>query len=1097
MKKSVLALSVIAMTSLASYSQEKIEYYNSKEVIDKGNEKYYDGDYEEAYKEFIKINENDTAFYKAAFNAVLAASYMDHSDTVIDVCEKVLKTDIPSGDKWRFINAMAVAYMDKKDYNKSIEVLNDGLKEYPRNYLFYYNKAVCFEKKEMYEEAIVEYQNSIRYNPRSYKGHYKLGMLCAKMGQLTKAMLSMNMAITMNAGRKSSVNLLVKIEAVAKGEIEEEYKLAKFPEEEDFDELDLILKNKIALNKKYKYKSKLSFPFLPQTHMMMEKISYDPSNNGFWNQNYVRYFSELYKAGHFEGYSYTVCSAIKNDRIQKTVLKGKKRITNYLNWSKQNYQKMMNQRKVREGKKYVDNKLWHEGGYGFSIESDRTANGEITGDFKTYHDNGALSLKGTQGENGKGQGFWEYYYKNGNRKVSFTLVDNKLKGDRTIYYKNNTVKKVIPRDGDNIDGSITNYYPFEQVYSVVPFVNNLEEGDAQYYFRIGSKMYDVTYKEGKIQGSFKSYYANGQLINDMNYVDGKKDGEFKEYHKDGILATTGAFKEGERDGAWKWYHKNGKLKEEGQYKKGVLIGQWKEYNNKGIRVEEANYGETGKKTGVYREFDEEGNVEMELTYKGEEIIAYKYFDKKGNILSQGEKKRRELEIVGMHDNGKKSVSGKFYKAKRSGVWEYFDYNGIRTQKTIYDDKGRKEGMTTWYFTNGEVETIKHFKEGQEDGYYADFYKNGKMYAQGWFKEGNKEGRWEYYYSNGKVKNSAYYINGELNGNYDEFSVKGTLENRYRYFDGFLEEVISYDSTGKKEIYKTKLVKGEASPKLLFYNGKLANEFSYKGSVLHGVSKWYYGTGEKRIEGAYFSSDRTGKWTWYYRGGKLQSEGSYVDGDKDGEWKWYHENGQLETYGNYDRGSVEGMRKWYYPSGKLETESMYRNNKRHGATKYYDENGKVEGIRYYNEGVLIGYSYLGKDGKELAMIPFDARNGKLEMFYDNGKPSYVINFKEGYFEGEYLKYHYNGKLARKTVFENDNRTGAHVTFYSDGKPHEKFNYEYGNLSGIAEVFYKNGKLKSKENYYYGELYGWSEYYNENGTLKEKVLYENGQIVKVEK
>ena len=97
---------------------------------------------------------------------------------------------------------------------------------------------------------------------------------------------------------------------------------------------------------------------------------------------------------------------------------------------------------------------------------------------------------------------------------------------------------------------------------------------------------------------------------------------------------------------------------------------------------------------------------------------------------------------------------------------------------------------------------------------------------------------------------------------------------------------------------------------------------------------------------------------------------------------------------------------FYENGKKKFEKKYRNDERHGESIYYDETGQVQFIRYYDDGIMLGYSYHGKDGKPVKMIPFNNQNGTIEAFFPSGVKSYSSEYKDGFNQGLTIYYHSN-------------------------------------------------------------------------------------------
>jgi len=1094
MKKNRIAgCLILLLVGFANFGISQInteEYLTPLEIFDKAAEYYQNEEYDKALTTFLEVHYNDTAYFDSRSKALQCASAQEKYDTVIDICKEMLAVKKYNPMRETFMNSMGHALLQQEKNQEALDYLDGALKEFPKSYLLSYNRASALYEMEKYTECIEELQMTIRYNPRYYASHFKLGLICAQAGDLTKAALSMNMGLFLISTEDKAVNLISGLEAIYTGELGKEKIEVKYREEEDFDEIDLMLKNKVAENSKYKVKVKLPYNFIKHNHLIFETMEYDPELDAFWNQTYIRYFKEIYNKGEFANYSYLQSYKIDNPKTQAVIAKNISKLKTFITWAADRLTICMNERRVWDGEKYIDNNLKHIGAYGFNEEVQKK-NDIMVGPYKSFSSSGLVKSSGNIDDKGKVEGVWKYYNDDGILTTEANFIEGKIEGKHSTFYVNGSRRKVYDIKDDKLDSDIFSYYSFNQLYSKVPYDEDGEKhGDAEYYFKKGGVSHKITYDHGKINGDYIEYYSDGQLKVKVSYVNGKEEGKYLYYHENGKLNTEGFYENGMAVGHWKYMHDNGVLKEEGDLKSDFRIGIWQTFTENGKLSEETNYGETGKKTGIYKEFSLDGNLILELTYKGEEIISYVTYNSKGEVVSQKEKKKKELEFVDYYDNGKKRLEGNYYKGKYIGTWKYYNQYGTLTKELVYNDEGNLEGTCKWYFDNGQIETLKIFKDGVIDGYFVDYYRKGNIFKHGWVKDGESVGLWEYFYRNGTLKSTKYFIEGEQHGDVVYYNEKGKLSEITHYFYGNYEGVSTYDTLGNESAYYP-LVDGSAVSEYKDVNGKPTVTKTYKGTESNGERISYYGNGKIRSKGEVIDDNYAGNWKWYSREGQLTTEGSYILGRKEGEWKWYYDDGKLKLVKNYVKGNLEGTVVRYYENGKKTSEKKYRIDQRHGEFRYYDETGELLYIRYYNDGLMLGYSYYGKDGKLIEMIPFDNQNGKIEAFFSTGKKSYSSEYKDGYNHGKTIFYHSNGKESDVRNYEKNQFHGKHYEYYQDGTIKTDDDYVNGDLYGDSKTYYPNGKLKSVKRYILGELYGWAEYYNEKGSVSEKIYYYDGR------
>ena len=74
----------------------------------------------------------------------------------------------------------------------------------------------------------------------------------------------------------------------------------------------------------------------------------------------------------------------------------------------------------------------------------------------------------------------------------------------------------------------------------------------------------------------------------------------------------------------------------------------------------------------------------------------------------------------------------------------------------YIKNGKKEGLWTWWFENGEKKNEGSFKDGLEFGLWTYFYENGQKQIEGIYTDWEKVGKWTYYNEDGSIKEVKEY-----------------------------------------------------------------------------------------------------------------------------------------------------------------------------------------------------------------------------------------------------------------------------------------------------------------------------------------------------
>ena len=185
-------------------------------------------------------------------------------------------------------------------------------------------------------------------------------------------------------------------------------------------------------------------------------------------------------------------------------------------------------------------------------------------------------------------------------------------------------------------------------------------------------------------------------------------------------------------------------------------------------------------------------------------------------------------------------------------------------------------------------------------------------------------------------------------------------------------------------------------------------------------------------------------------------------------------------------------KSYYEDGALYSNTSYVNDKVHGRKEFYSPTGKLQLVRFYDHGVLIGYSYNGKDGKEIDMIPIENETAKITAYYDNGNVSRELEFKNGQYVGSYKTYYYNGQLKDEFAHQNGEYQGPKISYYANGKVKERQEYVIGLLHGKSTKYYEDGTLQEEAHYKNDIQIGNTSTYDKSGKKIKSEDYFNGKI-----
>ena len=1082
---------ILLLTFIDLNAQNEIKLINSMDLLKEGV-KFYDAkDYEKAIEKYSQVEKNDTNFLMAQYEIALAYNAMEEYDKCIEICQDFIANKNNHGDanENQVYNLLGSSLDHNKKTEQSLAAYDMGISKYPYFTSYQLNKAVTYKNAKEYDKSIEQYKTTLASNPYYSNAHYHLGVLAFNEEKYTQGLL----AITMSALISGNSSVLYYLDNFAAMNITVEPKniaLNSSKNMDDFEELDLILKNKIALNKKYKTSSSFTYPFVKQLYTIIENLEYNKDDKGYWMQNYVPYFIALKNDNQFENMIYYLVSMSADEKISDQVKKKMPEMKAFYQWHNNKWNELQCRTEMTiNGKKETYNRWFYN--QVAQAAGNKNAEGKNIGPWEFYNENGKFKSSGNYDNNGQRNQYWKFYNDNGTIGSEYNYTADKFDGEYKLYDNFGILKETGTYKNGERDGIMQTYYKDGTPKSKFKYKDGKIDGASEEYYPNGQIEYLINYNaENKIEGDISTFFPEGTKKSDMKWEDGERDGITKFYYINGQLASNYNFKEGKLDGAYETYYINGQLKEKGTYLMDKSIGEYVSYFMNGKLENKYVFDENGKKNGIIENYSIEGFKYIEQTNVKGDIQSVKHFDKDGKLLREIETKKGKINFISIADNGNIISEGTIENGKSIGLWKFFDDNGsLKSEEDFENDE--LNGTDKNYYMNGEIMSQLEYKDGERNGYYESFYSDGIKEEEGNYLAGNLEGKWKEYYENGNLKSINYYLNNESDGYQEEYDLNGKLSNVLYYKNETLIEVYKFDTS--ENIIDTAFFNyGNANIELKTSFDDISRKGSYKNGKAYGNHKFYEGKNVLLTEGNYLNGLKHGQWKWY-EFGKLESEGNYVNGQINGEYNSYYPSGKLKSVYYYINDIDTGVWKYYYENGQLERTSPYQNNGRDGASYYYAANGDLQFVKYHKNNYLIGYSYNGTDGKLKEMIPLNNETGKIETYFSNGKKSAEINVLKGYHDKECKKYYSSGQLESVENHENGKDHGAFTFYYPDGKIKEEGNHHFGNFNGKRTTYFSNGNKKQEMNYKFGILYGPVTFYKENGQKTKIINYYQDQII----
>ena len=414
--KKICLITLLAANLLFTYTQ-KIEFINSGELIEASKTLVKEAKYLEAIAQLEKISVNDTNYSAALLQKAVTYIAMQEWEKAI-ACSK---TGLSNGSHLQpqFYFTLGTSYENNGQYEEALNIYDNALKEYPLDYMYHFNKAVVYAKMEEPLKTIESCKKAIDLNYYHSASHYLMGLSYRDMGKYVPALISLQTFLFLDPSSDRAGSAISVLSDLASGTVESagNYKDQLSPDDHIYEQLELIIKSKVALNENYKTPvKKLSDPLVNQLYVLIEKLPASKDKDNFWVRNYNGFYQEIYKQDYFEPFLYLIISSVENKKIQKLVVKSISDIKKFQTWA---YDKAYEIAGTRNMEFYGEHKEWNMIFYennrlmGLGTLKGKGDNAINTGYWRYYYRNAVISAEGSFNDEGKKDGEWKYYYDDG------------------------------------------------------------------------------------------------------------------------------------------------------------------------------------------------------------------------------------------------------------------------------------------------------------------------------------------------------------------------------------------------------------------------------------------------------------------------------------------------------------------------------------------------------------------------------------------------------------------------------------------------------------------------------------------------------------
>lgn len=541
-------------------------------------------------------------------------------------------------------------------------------------------------------------------------------------------------------------------------------------------------------------------------------------------------------------------------------------------------------------------------------------------------------------------------YPNGNIKINIDWDNGKGYYDANFYDgKNNKVK--AKKNWENFwdinsfqefYDTLKNKYSNQKIRVLVNITN--EEHpigmflNAKFYNSKGILVREAN--NDRFSHNTKIYDGNGKLINETENNIQQNEFIFKEYGKNSKLLNETYISFDYNQIGVKAYNNNNILIMESSYTIKNL-----DINNVKIIMsnlfKNANYQNV--LDGYEKFYDDNGNLELEKTYKNGELVDTKKYDIEKNILNKNNNYISSInnnqnivdntnkESNNLNNNDTSSyilpiliisvlvlifiitIYKLFFKKNKEKKLKYFEYIDLGDRKAVRYKGNLLNSPINYKFLCDRKNILLFIA-----------YKNGSPTSV-------------------KFSISSYYI---------DIDIKKLTNNLEAKINCYIGTYKIYTANGKFKFLdwmygniepKSEINNFVETEKEVFYYLK---SFSYLENIFSPILS------EETLNFEEFLNFiiLDGTIEEYYKNGKILMRTPFKNGLKNGKMEAFYESGKIKVEIPYNRGVVDGIAKEYFESGRLAKEIHYKNGKEMFYKSYFDNDNKQEKEKYSN-----GYS----------------------------------------------------------------------------------------------------------------------------------------------
>ena len=1076
MKNQLLALCLMQFLCLPfCYTQEAYDYAT---FLETAVMHYENDDYEQSLDEINKVHRLDPNYLDAVVTKVDILLVAKKTLEAREFLESIFQEGLFPHKPELYILYGSIL-KDEEAYDKSKEVYDEGYSKFPKYTQLIFNKAILHYAADEIQEAVNLLKETIWLNPGASRAHYLLGVIAFENGQLAEGFLALLGYLAYTPNDDFAQNAILSMNVKLSQHYLEETEVVFSKTGDAFDELDVILRNQLPLDKKYKLQADVDENYTRYLQAVLEYSSMHKMEDGFFETIYVPFLKNIQDLEYTEAFTYYTLTEIEGN-INR-VIKRKSRVIDEFteNYILEGFWTDFATRYIDHFGEKMDVVIFTDNMIPNEISP--VIDGKQDGFFKLVDSYGRIAAKGKY-EHNIAQGPAQFYADEGYiiREVNF--VDDEKVGEDKIFFPDGKIRSQLNWKDGKKDGIYQYSYPTGGTECTENYVDDISDGLLTCYYENGNKKTAMTFVDGKLEGDRSTYYADEKIKSEEKYTDGKLDGNYVFYGYDLQPLYSVMYEDGEVKESYKSYDRLGALTYENiidgddsiekNYENGVLQEVYHFAGDNLKMVETYQYGikvsEINIRNGELKSIIQFTKDTPEGTKMDARIRELKDYD--GRKLNLRNYKRRKLEGTSTfyYINGEVSSTANFVDGSYEGAAEYFSETGILTRRYYFEDN-ELSGPYAYFYKDGSISSQFNYKVGKLNGPTYSNYETGELAVEGFYADDERTGKWFYYNRKGRIVSSDIYEKGQI--------IKSEWFDKKEEIDNTLNFVNNNDKVHLE--FKDELV---------------VIDFQLKNGVIEGPYTQSIENNQLLFESTYINGKKHGKATYYHPSGKLRHVANIAYGDYEGEALYYDQLGSLRTRTNFYEDEERGKEFRYYPTGEVFRSVNNLGGKWHGEVIYFNEAGDSLVKFNYLEDFIVSYQLKEKSGEFGKIINIDNKKYKLISTYSDGKTAMECQINKNNFVGGFKMFNEEGTPIIEQSYKNGKVDGTQKMYQKDGSIYSERNYKEGDLWGSQEYYTDKGQLAIKVQYKDDEIDGNYEIF-ENGKLIKTMFYEEGNLIEI--